>query len=73
MKVLITGATGLVGTALTELLLQNGIKINYLTTSKSKIARQPEAHPDAWIEAPRPDSSQARSQATSLETCRASL
>jgi len=37
MKVLITGATGLVGTELVSLLLKNGIHINYLTTSKNKI------------------------------------
>jgi len=37
MKVLITGATGLVGTALTELCHNNGIDVNYLTTSKDKI------------------------------------
>ena len=48
MKVLITGATGLVGTALTELLLQNGIKINYLTTSKSKIEHQPNYNGFYW-------------------------
>ncbi len=40
MKILITGATGLVGQALTELLLQNGIKVNYLTISKNKIQYQ---------------------------------
>lgn len=37
MKVLITGATGLVGKALTALCLQDGIQVNYLTTSKDKI------------------------------------
>jgi uncharacterized protein len=37
MKVLITGATGLVGKELCHLLLQQNIQINYLTTSKSKI------------------------------------
>lgn len=37
MKVLITGATGLVGTELVSLLLKNGIHINYLTTSEDKI------------------------------------
>jgi uncharacterized protein (TIGR01777 family) len=37
MKVLVTGATGLVGEELVKLFLQNGISINYLTTSKSKI------------------------------------
>lgn len=40
MKVLITGGTGLVGTEITNLLLQNGIKVNYLTTSKDKIEHQ---------------------------------
>jgi len=37
MKVLITGATGLVGTELVSLLLKNGIHIHYLTTSKNKV------------------------------------
>ncbi|MFL9843718.1 TIGR01777 family oxidoreductase [Flavobacterium rhizosphaerae] len=37
MKVLITGATGLVGNELVSLLLKNGIYINYLTTSKEKL------------------------------------
>lgn len=37
MKVLITGATGLVGNELVTLLLQNGVSIHYLTTSKKKI------------------------------------
>ena len=41
MKVLITGATGLIGKEITELLLQNGIKVHYLTTSKNKIQHQP--------------------------------
>jgi uncharacterized protein len=40
MKILITGATGLVGKEVTGLLLQNGIKVNYLTTSKNKIQHQ---------------------------------
>jgi uncharacterized protein (TIGR01777 family) len=40
MKVLITGATGLIGTELVSLLLQNGISINYLTTSKNKIVNE---------------------------------
>lgn len=38
MKVLITGATGLVGNKLIKILLQNGISVNYLTTSRGKIA-----------------------------------
>lgn len=40
MKVLITGATGLVGHELIKLLLQNGIAVNYLTTSRKKIANE---------------------------------
>jgi uncharacterized protein len=48
MKVLITGATGLVGKELTELLLQNGIKVNYLTTSKNKIQSQPNYQGFYW-------------------------
>ncbi|NKI32990.1 TIGR01777 family oxidoreductase [Croceivirga thetidis] len=37
MKVLITGATGLVGKQLTKDLLEKGYSVNYLTTNKSKI------------------------------------
>ena len=37
MKVLITGATGLIGKVLTEKFLSTGIKVNFLTTKKSKI------------------------------------
>ncbi len=37
MKVLITGATGLIGKKLTQLLLDNDIKVNFLTTSKNKL------------------------------------
>lgn len=37
MKVLITGATGLVGQELVTLLLQKGFVVHYFTTSKSKI------------------------------------
>ncbi len=40
MKVLITGATGLVGNELVSLLLKNGIYINYLTTSEKKIQHE---------------------------------
>ena len=40
MKVLITGATGLIGTELVSLLLQNGISVNFLTTSKNKIVNE---------------------------------
>ena len=41
MKVLITGATGLIGNELVTLLLQNGVSIHYLTTSKNKIDNEP--------------------------------
>jgi uncharacterized protein (TIGR01777 family) len=37
MKVLITGATGLVGKELVSILLDKGVFINYLTTSQDKI------------------------------------
>ena len=37
MKVLITGATGLVGKAITKVLHQHDIPVNYLTTRKEKI------------------------------------
>lgn len=40
MKILITGATGLVGNELVSLLLQNGETVHYLTTSKKKIESQ---------------------------------
>ncbi|MFD2101190.1 TIGR01777 family oxidoreductase [Flagellimonas iocasae] len=38
MKVLITGATGLVGQAIVKVLHDQGIAVNYLTTSKDKIS-----------------------------------
>ncbi|AWH72925.1 TIGR01777 family protein [Dokdonia sp. Dokd-P16] len=41
MKVLITGATGLVGRALTDLCHKDGISVHYLTTSKDKIEDTP--------------------------------
>ena len=37
MKILICGATGLIGSALTELCLQENHEVHYLTTRKSKI------------------------------------
>ena len=39
MRVLITGATGLVGTHLTKLFRQKGIEVNYLTTGRDKIKK----------------------------------
>ncbi len=48
MKVLITGATGLVGKELVALLLQNGIAIHYLTTSRKKIEKESCYHGFFW-------------------------
>ena len=48
MKILITGATGLVGTELVELLLKNGIQIHFLTTSQKKISSKPNLHGFYW-------------------------
>lgn len=48
MKILITGATGLVGNELVSLLLQNGFSIHYLTTSKKKIENQPNYQGFFW-------------------------
>ncbi|MBC7641782.1 MAG: TIGR01777 family protein [Flavobacterium sp.] len=41
MKILITGATGFIGKKLSQLLIDNGINVNYLSTSKSKIKSKP--------------------------------
>lgn len=41
MQVLITGATGLVGSHLAKLFKENNIEVKYLTTSKSKIEKLP--------------------------------
>lgn len=43
MRILITGATGLVGRAITTLCLEKGYQVNYLTTSKKKL-RNAEAY-----------------------------
>ncbi|MGB5458533.1 MAG: TIGR01777 family oxidoreductase [Eudoraea sp.] len=40
MKVLITGATGLIGGAITDLCREKGYSVNYLTTDKSKIKNE---------------------------------
>ncbi|MBK5191680.1 MAG: TIGR01777 family oxidoreductase [Flavobacteriaceae bacterium] len=48
MQVLITGATGLVGSQITKLCHQKGFKVNYLTTSKGKIEDQPEYKGFYW-------------------------
>ncbi len=54
MKVLITGATGLVGEHLVRLLHEKGVSVHYLTTSKNKIVQEPQYkgfywHPSAGI------------------------
>tara|TARA_R100000935_G_scaffold1517_1_gene4821 strand:+ start:136 stop:1038 length:903 start_codon:yes stop_codon:yes gene_type:complete len=41
MKILITGATGLIGTKITEYCIDEGIEVNYLTTSRDKIEDKP--------------------------------
>lgn len=48
MKVLVTGATGLIGKELVSLLLQNGVVIHYLTTSVKKIESEPNYHGFLW-------------------------
>jgi hypothetical protein len=48
MRVLIAGATGLVGSHITKLCHQKGIKVNYLTTSKDKIENQPDYKGFYW-------------------------
>ncbi|MFD0977884.1 TIGR01777 family oxidoreductase [Salinimicrobium gaetbulicola] len=40
MRVLITGATGLIGKKITELCHENGMKVSYLSTSKNKLEDQ---------------------------------
>ena len=48
MKILITGATGLVGSELVELLLSKNHSVNFLTTSKSKIESKPNYQGFYW-------------------------
>lgn len=48
MKVLITGATGLIGQELTNLLLQNNHTVHYLTTSPLKIQNKPNYYGFYW-------------------------
>lgn len=48
MKVLITGATGLVGRAMVELCLSNDIGVHYLTTKKRKLVSQENHHGFYW-------------------------
>lgn len=48
MKVLITGATGLVGRALTKMFLERGDSVNYLTTRTSKINQEENYKGFSW-------------------------
>jgi uncharacterized protein (TIGR01777 family) len=48
MKVLITGATGLVGSALVEMCHERGYLVNYLTTRKEKITKEANYHGFYW-------------------------
>ena len=48
MKILITGATGLVGRSLVALCHQEGIRVHYLTTSKQKIVSKPDYQGFYW-------------------------
>lgn len=48
MRVLITGATGLIGTRVTQLCREKGIKVNYLTTTKDKIESKPDYKGFYW-------------------------
>lgn len=48
MKVLVTGATGLVGQAIVELCHANDIAVNYLSTSEKKIVSRPQYHGFLW-------------------------
>ncbi len=48
MKVLITGATGLVGQAIVKVLHEKGIAVNYLTTQKHKIEQSEDYRGFYW-------------------------
>lgn len=48
MKVLITGATGMIGSRIVELCQKENIDVNYLTTSKKKIKNQSNYHGFYW-------------------------
>ncbi len=48
MKILITGATGLLGKELSSLLIANKISINYLSSSKTKIINKPNYQGFYW-------------------------
>lgn len=48
MRILITGATGLIGEEIVKLCLKHAITVNYLTTSKSKITSNAEYQGFYW-------------------------
>ncbi|MCK0190198.1 TIGR01777 family oxidoreductase [Arenibacter sp. F20364] len=48
MKVLVTGATGLVGSEIVDLCKQNNIPVNYLTTRRDKIVSQKDYNGFYW-------------------------
>lgn len=48
MKILITGATGLIGQELTTHLLENGHQVNFLTTRKSALINEPNHKGFLW-------------------------
>lgn len=48
MKILITGATGLIGTELVNLLLRKGVQVNFLTISQNKITKKPNLQGFFW-------------------------
>lgn len=48
MKILITGATGMIGKEIVALLLQNNHTIHYLTTSREKIQNKPNYYGFFW-------------------------
>lgn len=48
MKVLITGATGLIGKELTHLFIQNGHEVHYLSTTQKKIKSKPHCTGFYW-------------------------
>lgn len=48
MRVIITGATGLIGKEITRLCHLRGLGVNYLTTSRSKIKKEPDYRGFYW-------------------------
>lgn len=48
MRILITGATGLIGQEIVKQCLENDIQVNYLTTNKTKISSKPNYQGFYW-------------------------